>query len=114
MDGKGLNYFTHTVDGEVYGAWYRVVSPNAIEVIGVGLLETCDYAGFSPESTACSVLENCVRENVRLRMPIPSLGSEATVEEAGAGIESRIEACDGTESTPIRRRENPPDRETTR
>lgn len=70
---SGLQYFTHTVDGHIYGAWYRIISPTEIEVIGVGLLEPANYAGFSPDSAARSVLENCVRQRISAGVPIPNL-----------------------------------------
>ena len=70
---SGLQYFTHIVDEHVYGAWYRIISPTEIEVIGVGLLESADYAGFSPESAAKSVLENYVRQRISQGVPIPNL-----------------------------------------
>ena len=72
---SGLQYFTHSVDDHVYGAWYRIISPTEIEVIGVGLLESANYAGFSPESTARSVLENYVRQRIVDGIPIPNLDS---------------------------------------
>lgn len=70
---SGLQYFTHTVDEHVYGAWYRIISPTEIEIIGVGLLEPANYAGFSPESAAKSVLENFVRQRIIDGAPIPNL-----------------------------------------
>ena len=70
---SGLQYFTHTVDGHVYGAWYRIISPTEIEVIGVGLLESANYAGFSPDSAARSMLENAVRQRLDSGVPIPNL-----------------------------------------
>jgi len=72
-DVAGLQYFTHTVDEHVYGAWYRIISPTEIEVIGVGLLESVDYAGFSPENAAKSVLEKFVRQRIVEGIPIPNL-----------------------------------------
>lgn len=70
---SGLQYFTHTVDDHIYGAWYRVISPTEMEIIGVGLLESANYAGFSPESTAKSVLEKFVRHRISEGIPIPNL-----------------------------------------
>jgi hypothetical protein len=70
---SGLQYFTHTVDGHVYGAWYRIISPTEIEIIGVGLLESANYDGFSPENAAKSVLENFVRQRISDGIPIPNL-----------------------------------------
>lgn len=73
MVDSGLRYFTHEVDGALYGAWYRTMSPTRIEVIGVGMLESGEYAGFSPESSAKSMLENYVRLSRSLGSPVPSL-----------------------------------------
>lgn len=73
MVDSGLRYFTHDVDGSVYGAWYRVISSTQLEVIGVGMLEPGEYAGFSPESSAKSILENFVRLRRRLGAPVLSL-----------------------------------------
>jgi hypothetical protein len=70
---SGLQYFTHTVDEHIYGAWFRIISPTEIEVIGIGLLESANYAGFSPESAARSVLENFVRQRIVDGVPIPNL-----------------------------------------
>jgi hypothetical protein len=72
---SGLQYFTHSVDEHVYGAWYRIISPTEIEIIGVGLLESASYAGFSPDSAARSVLENFVRQRIVDGIPIPNLDS---------------------------------------
>jgi hypothetical protein len=81
---SGLQYFTHSVDDHVYGAWYRIISPTEIEVIGVGLLESASYAGFSPESTAKSVLENFVRQRISDGIPIPNLDVLPAVAAMGA------------------------------
>ncbi|MET0535509.1 MAG: hypothetical protein ABW171_14935 [Steroidobacter sp.] len=78
---SGLLYFTHAVDSHVYGAWYRIISSREIEVIGVGLLEPADYAGYSPESAAKSVLEKFVRQRIVDGAPIPSLDSLARSDE---------------------------------
>lgn len=73
MVDSGLRYFTHDVDGSVYGAWYRIISSSQLEVIGVGMLELGEYGGYSPESTAKSILENFVRQRRRLGVPMLSL-----------------------------------------
>jgi hypothetical protein len=80
----GLQYFTHTVDDHVYGAWYRVISPSEIEIIGVGLLESANYAGFSPDSAAKSVLENFVRQRIIDGVPIPNLDTLPSMKRVGA------------------------------
>lgn len=91
MVGSQLNYFTHLIDGAVYGAWYRTVSSNEIEVIGVGMLELGEY-GFSPEVAAKSMLENFVRLRQRMGAPVPSL---ATLEQ-----QQHDGSHGGTESPP--------------
>lgn len=73
MVDSGLRYFTHEVDGALYGAWYRIISPTQIEVIGVGMLESGEFAGFSPESSAKSILENFVRLSRSMGIAVPSL-----------------------------------------
>lgn len=70
---SALQFFTHAIDGAVYGAWYRTLSPMELEVIGVGMLEQGEYAGFSPESAARSILENFVRQRRKMGAPVPSL-----------------------------------------
>jgi hypothetical protein len=73
MTEAELVYFVHSVDGARYGAWYRVVSPYQLEVIGVGMLETVEFAGYSPESSAKSVLENFVRMQKSMGIEMPTL-----------------------------------------
>ena len=80
MDSE-LSYFTHEVDGDRYGAWYRVVSSDHLEVIGVGMLEVAEFAGFSPESAARSILENCVRQQRSLGITMPILVDEEPASE---------------------------------
>jgi hypothetical protein len=72
-----LQYFIHTVDGSRYGAWYRVISSDRLEVIGVGMLETGEFAGYAPESSARSMLENFVREQKSLGISLPTLDADA-------------------------------------
>jgi hypothetical protein len=71
-----LNYFIHSVDGSRYGAWYRVISSDHLEVIGVGMLETGEFAGYAPESSARSMLENFVREQKSLGISLPTLNED--------------------------------------
>jgi hypothetical protein len=85
MSDAELKYFVHSVDGERYGAWYRVRSSDHLEVIGVGMLEATEFAGFDPEGTARSVLENFVRQQRSLGIPMPCLASEATEDESSGG-----------------------------
>jgi hypothetical protein len=71
-----LNYFIHSVDGANYGAWYRVISSDQLEVIGAGMLETAEFGGYSPESSARSMLENFVRQQRSLGIAVPNLESD--------------------------------------
>jgi hypothetical protein len=79
MRDAKLEYFTHRVDGAHYGAWYRVISSDHLEVIGVGMLEIAEFGGFSPESSARSMLENFVRQQRSLGIAMPSLAEEDDV-----------------------------------
>lgn len=76
MTDAELNYFIHCVDGANYGAWYRVISSDQLEVIGAGMLETAEYGGYSPESSARSMLENFVRQQRSLGIAVPNLESD--------------------------------------
>lgn len=58
-----LHYFTHSINGKVYGGWYRLISPGDLEVLGAGSMETVRFAGFEPEAVARSVLEEFVRRH---------------------------------------------------
>jgi hypothetical protein len=77
MSEAELKYFVHSVDGDRYGAWYRARSSDRLEVIGVGMLESTEFAGFDAEGTARSVLENFVRQQRSLGILMPCLASEA-------------------------------------
>jgi len=89
MSNTGLQYFTHEVDGAMYGAWYRVAPFNQIEVIGVGMLEHGEYAGFSPESAARSILETFVRDSIRQGIPMPPVGP---VNDENDSVDEQINA----------------------
>ena len=91
MSDAELKYFVHSVDGERYGAWYRTRSSDQLEVIGVGMLETTEFAGYDAEGTARSVLENFVRQQRSLGIPMPCLASETGEgeDEGSAHIHSR-------------------------
>jgi hypothetical protein len=95
MTDAELQYFIHSVDGLRYGAWYRVISSNHLEVIGVGMLESAEFAGFSPESSARSLLENFVRHQKRLGIPMPCLDdqeSDASAERSDLESSKRNDA----------------------
>lgn len=73
LSGAGLQYFTHVVDERLYGAWYRILSPTQMEVLGVGMLEVVSFAGAEPNAVASAVLENFVRHRIDAGIPLPSL-----------------------------------------
>lgn len=77
MENGDLRYFTHSIDGKLFGGWYRVLSPHDLEVLGVGILETVQYRGYDPEITARSVLEEFVRRRMRSGKPLPAVGGGA-------------------------------------
>lgn len=70
---ENLRYFTHVIDGKMFGGWYRVLSPHDLEVLGVGMLEVVRFGGFDPEQTARSVLEDFVRRRMQSGKPVPAI-----------------------------------------
>ena len=68
-----LKHFVHRIDAELYEAWYRVMSRERLEVIGVGMAEVAEFNGYDPEGLARLVLENFVREQRSLGIPVPSV-----------------------------------------
>jgi hypothetical protein len=68
-----LTFFTHVIDGKLYGGWYRVRSPTEVEVQAVGLLEIATWEGRSPEAAAQCCLEQFVARRLRNGEPTPLL-----------------------------------------
>jgi hypothetical protein len=56
-----MTFFTHQVNGQTYGGWYRQLAPYELEVMGAGLLCKTTYAGCDELSVARSVLEDFLR-----------------------------------------------------
>jgi hypothetical protein len=56
-----MTFFTHQVNGQTYGAWYRHVAPLELEIMGAGFLCKTMYAGCDELSVARSVLEDFLR-----------------------------------------------------
>ena len=56
-----MTFFTHRVNGQTYGAWYRQLAPRELEIIGAGFLRKATYAGCDELSVARSVLEDFLR-----------------------------------------------------
>jgi hypothetical protein len=56
-----MTFFTHVVNGQTYGAWYRQLALDEIEVMGAGFLCKTSYAGRDGLSVARSVLEEFLR-----------------------------------------------------
>lgn len=60
-----MTFFTHQVNGQTFGGWYRPLGPHEIEIMGAGFLCKTNYAGCDELSVACSVLEEFVRMQIR-------------------------------------------------
>lgn len=73
MKNSNLQYFTHTIDGKVYGGWFRIVTPSQLEVLGIGLMESVAFCGSQPELTARSVLETFVRRLAQNGRSVPAV-----------------------------------------
>jgi len=56
-----MTFFTHRVNGQTYGAWYRQLAPRELEIIGAGFMCKTPYAGCDELSVARSVLEDHLR-----------------------------------------------------
>ncbi|HKU13642.1 MAG TPA: hypothetical protein VJQ52_04555 [Steroidobacteraceae bacterium] len=61
MPYEEMTFFTHQVNGQTYGAWYRQLAPRELEVLGAGFMCKTVYAGCDELSVARSVLEDAVR-----------------------------------------------------
>jgi hypothetical protein len=60
-----MTFFTHRVNGQTYGAWYRQLAPRELEILGAGFLCKTTYAGCDELSVARSVLEDYLRGQLR-------------------------------------------------
>jgi hypothetical protein len=60
-----MTFFTHQVNGQTYGAWYRHLAPCELEIIGAGFLCKTSYAGCDELSVARSVLEEFLRSQLQ-------------------------------------------------
>jgi hypothetical protein len=68
-----MTFFTHRVNGQTYGAWYRHLSPRELEIIGTGFMCKTSYAGCDELSVARSVLEGFLRGQFQTGAKPPSL-----------------------------------------
>lgn len=59
------SHFVHSVDDVTYQAWFRLIPPNELKVIGAGMRECVPFDGGNPELAARSALEQFVRRNRR-------------------------------------------------
>jgi hypothetical protein len=71
-----LVFFTHIVGGQTYGAWYRMLPSDCIEILSIGLMQILSLDGRRAEDVACDALEEFVRVRQKLGHPVPSLPSE--------------------------------------
>jgi hypothetical protein len=61
-----MTFFTHRVNGQTYGAWYRQLAPRELEIIGAGFMCKTPYAGCDELSVARSVLEDHLRGQMQI------------------------------------------------
>ena len=57
---NGLAYFTHEVNGRLYGGWYRKARNLQVEVIARGKRRTAELGRLKPEDRARVLLEEIV------------------------------------------------------
>lgn len=70
-----MTFFTHRVNGQTYGAWYRQLAPRELEIIGAGFMCKTPYAGCDELSVARSVLEDYLRGQMQIGARPQSLDS---------------------------------------
>jgi hypothetical protein len=56
-----LVYFTHEVEGRLYGGWYRPVGGSAVEVYARGQIRKAKLGKVDAPQRACRMLEEIVR-----------------------------------------------------
>lgn len=67
-----MTFFTHRVNGQTYGAWYRQLGPREMEIMGAGFMCKTAYAGCDELSVARSVLEDFLRGQAQIGAhPLP-------------------------------------------
>ena len=71
---RKLTFFTHTIDGRLYGGWYRLESTTDVEVQAMGFLQRTSWEGSTPEAAARRCLEEFVRQRTDASKPTPVLG----------------------------------------
>lgn len=76
MQHDEMTFFTHRVNGHIYGAWYRQLAPCELEVIGTGFMCKTTYAGCDELSVARSVLEYRVRGQIQTGSQPQSLDTD--------------------------------------
>jgi hypothetical protein len=61
-----MTFFTHQVNGQTYGGWYRQLAPRELEIMGAGFMCKTPYAGCDELSVARSVLEDHLRGQMQI------------------------------------------------
>ena len=77
-----MAFFTHQVNGQTYGGWYRQLAPHEIEIMGAGFLCKTSYAGCDELSVARSVLEEFVHADADRRRPATARQSRSARQHA--------------------------------
>ena len=83
-----LTFFTHLINGKLYGGWYRVRSATEVEVQALGRLEFVSWEGRSPEAAA----QCCLEEFVAQRHEAAPIGRG--VQPASGATGSTLSGCD--------------------
>lgn len=69
---EGLTYFTHEVDGRLYGGWYRRAAGAgaAVELYARGQVRRAKLGRLSAEEKARTLMEEIVRSVVGTPQPL--------------------------------------------
>ena len=67
-----LRFFIHRIQGVEYGAWFRLIGVDCIEVLAPGLMTILPLDGKPAEEVSCRVLEDFIRGRLRMGAPVPA------------------------------------------
>lgn len=67
-----LVYFTHEVDGRLYGGWYRLGANSTIELYARGQVKKAKLGRLDGQKKACRMLEEIVRTLERRAVRAPA------------------------------------------
>lgn len=85
-----LHYVYFELNGYRYGAWYRILSPQHLEVMAVGMLEVVRYAGSNPSEAVCAALQAFIERRAEAGLPVPGM---PITEESTQDLPKAAERC---------------------